>query len=123
MSTLDADVILEAQEFEQELRAQMNVQRGVILQRLADQLERGSDDALERDEPRSQMNDQRSVILQRPAKQIETGAVEEIAALIRNLTYGDMIALAEGLWSARPEGADILKDNLPSLLYRWSTCH
>jgi len=123
MSSLDADVIVDAEEFGEELRAQMSVQRGVILQRLADQLERGRDDALERHEPKTEMSAQRVMFMQPLTERLEHRPIEEIAAMIRNLTYGDMIALADGLWGVRPEGSDISKDSLPGLLYRWSTAH
>jgi hypothetical protein len=41
--------------------------------------------------------------------------------LIRALTYGEMIELAEGLCNATVQGSEISKDNLPGLLHRWST--
>jgi hypothetical protein len=46
--------------------------------------------------------------------------LDEIAAMLLTLTYGEMIDLADALWQAQPEGSSITKDNLPALLHRWS---
>jgi hypothetical protein len=43
--------------------------------------------------------------------------VDEIAELLRSLTYGDMIA--DGGWDARSLGLDLSKDTLPGVLHRW----
>jgi hypothetical protein len=77
-------------------------------------------DAFEREKFESDMSVGRSVDLESLERQLERRPIEEIASLIRALTYGEMIELAEGLWNTRPEGADISKDNLPGLLHRWS---
>ncbi len=66
-------------------------------------------------------NLKRDHLLERLATQLQTRPIVEIAALIRNLTYGDMIDLAEGIWNAQPTGSAITKENLPNLLYQWST--
>jgi hypothetical protein len=63
----------------------------------------------------------RNVNLQRLAEQLERHPIDEIAALIRALTYGEMIELAEGLWTAQRDGSDVSKDSLPGVLHRWST--
>jgi hypothetical protein len=47
--------------------------------------------------------------------------LDEIATVVRGLTYGEMIEFAETLWKAQPEGSAITQENLPSLLHRWST--
>ena len=99
---------------------QMNASRGVFMQRLTEQHEF---DTPEPDEPKTQMSAQRAMFMQGRTEQLEYRPLEAIAAMIRNLTYGEMIALAEGLWSVRAEGSDISKDSLPGLLYRWSTAH
>ena len=66
-----------------------------------------------------------SVNLQKLEEQLARGRLDEIAALIRALTYGEMIELAEGLCSVmcnvNGQGSEISKDNLPGLLHRWST--
>ena len=63
---------------------------------------------------------EREHALQKLAEALDRRPIDEIATLIRALTYGDMIELAEGLWSAQAEGLDWSKDTLPSVLHRWS---
>ena len=46
--------------------------------------------------------------------------LDEIASLIRGLTYGDMIELCEMIWKEQPEASPITRENLPALLHRWS---
>ena len=46
--------------------------------------------------------------------------LDEIASLVRGLTYGEMIELAATMWKSQPEGTAITKDNLPTLLHLWS---
>jgi hypothetical protein len=69
----------------------------------------------------AEKNQERSVSLQRLATAPERHPVDEIAALIRALTYGDMIVLADGIWNAQVEGSEMSKDIMPSVLHRWST--
>jgi hypothetical protein len=64
-----------------------------------------------------------NVNLQRLAEALDRRPIAEIAALMRTLTYGDMIELAEEIWDARPETLDFSKDTLPNVLHRWSTSH
>src|SRR5215471_21626580 len=45
----------------------------------------------------------------------------EIATMVRALTYGEMIELAQAIWKIRPEGGGVDQDTLPMLLHRWST--
>jgi hypothetical protein len=78
-------------------------------------------DALERERSVDEMNCGGSVNLQKLEEQLARGPVDEIAALMRALTYGEMIELAEGLWNVNGQGSEISKDNLPGLLHRWST--
>ena len=53
-------------------------------------------------------------IILRPADRIS-----EIADAIAGLTYGQMIALAEGLWSSRGQ-SEITCESLPAIIHRWS---
>jgi hypothetical protein len=69
---------------------------------------------------RERETDERNVNLQRLAESLDRRTIDEIAALIRTLTYGDMIELAEGIWNARPENLDFSQDTLPNVLHRWS---
>jgi hypothetical protein len=78
-------------------------------------------DALERERSEDEMNCGGGVNLQKLEEQLVRGPVDEIAALMRALTYGEMIELAEGLWNVNGQGSEISKDNLPGLLHRWST--
>jgi hypothetical protein len=49
--------------------------------------------------------------------------LDEIATLIRGLTYGEMIDLSEALWKNRPNGSAATLENLPEMLHRWSASH
>jgi hypothetical protein len=79
------------------------------------------DEAAKPHDKLEERNTQRGFLLQRLAEQLERRPIEEIAALIRNLTYGEMIEFAEGLWNFHPGGSGISKESLASLLYHWST--
>ena len=46
--------------------------------------------------------------------------LDEIASLVRGLTYGEMLELAEVLWKVQPEGSAVTQENLPELLHCWS---
>jgi FtsZ-interacting cell division protein YlmF len=65
--------------------------------------------------------EERNVNLQRLAEALDRRPIDEIAALVRALTYGDMIELAEEIWRVQPQSLDMSKDALPRILYRWST--
>jgi hypothetical protein len=78
-------------------------------------------DVLERESSEDEMNVGGGVNLQKLEEQLARGPLDEIAALMRALTYGEMIELAEGLWNVNGQGSEISKDNLPGLLHRWST--
>jgi hypothetical protein len=46
----------------------------------------------------------------------------DIAALVRKLTYGEMVDLAAAIWAARLGNvSQIDVDSLPETLHRWST--
>ncbi len=47
--------------------------------------------------------------------------LDEIADVVRALTYGEMMELAESMWNVRPDDGDLTEHNLPAVLYRWST--
>jgi hypothetical protein len=47
--------------------------------------------------------------------------LNEIATLVRTLTYGEMMELAHAIWKIRPDGAEIDQYNLPMMLHLWST--
>jgi hypothetical protein len=52
-------------------------------------------------------------------EQLDRNCLDEIALLLLALTYGEMIELADAIWTAQPEGSAITKENLPTLLHRW----
>jgi hypothetical protein len=47
--------------------------------------------------------------------------LDEIADVVRLLTYGEMMELAESMWNVRPGDTELTEHNLPTVLYRWST--
>jgi hypothetical protein len=78
-------------------------------------------DALDREQAEGAMQVEKNVNLQKLAEQLERRPIDEIAMLVRALTYGEMIELAEALWNAQLQGSDISKESLPGVLHRWST--
>jgi len=44
-----------------------------------------------------------------------------IANVLRTLTYGEMLELAESMWKANPERSGLTESELPKVLHRWST--
>jgi hypothetical protein len=61
-----------------------------------------------------------TVILRKLEAELGRRPVEEIARLVRSLTYGEMIELAASMLEVQLEGSVITPDNLPNMLYRWS---
>jgi hypothetical protein len=53
--------------------------------------------------------------------ELSRNPLNEIATMMRALTYGEMMELAEAIWKIRPEGEGVDQDSLPMLLHRWST--
>jgi hypothetical protein len=49
----------------------------------------------------------------------ELGPLDEIAGVIRSLSYGEMIDLAAELWKAAG-GAEITAETFPAILHQWS---
>ncbi len=47
--------------------------------------------------------------------------LNEIATLMRTLTYGEMMELAHAIWKIRPEGEEVDQYSLPMMLHLWST--
>jgi hypothetical protein len=56
----------------------------------------------------------------RPPSATEANRLDQIATLIRSLTYGEMMNLAAALWKMRPEGKEVTEQELPEILHRWS---
>lgn len=53
-------------------------------------------------------------------EQLNRSRLDEIAALVLALTYGEMIEMANAIWETQPDGSAITQDNLAALLHRWS---
>jgi hypothetical protein len=64
---------------------------------------------------------ERSVNLRKLEAELGRQPLEEIASLVRSLTYGEMIELAASMWKAQPDESGLTQENLPAVLYRWST--
>lgn len=47
--------------------------------------------------------------------------LDEIADVVRALTYGEMLEFAESVWRVKEGEEELTERNLPALLYRWST--
>jgi hypothetical protein len=66
------------------------------------------------------MNSGANINLRRLQETLDRQPLDEIAMLVRALTYGEMIELAEGMWKVQPDGSAVTQENLPALLHRWS---
>jgi hypothetical protein len=63
----------------------------------------------------------RQVNLRKLEHELSRNPLNEIATMMRALTYGEMMELAQGIWKIRPEGEGVNQDSLPMMLHRWST--
>jgi hypothetical protein len=61
------------------------------------------------------------VNLRKLEHQLSRNPLDEIATMVRALTYGEMMELAQAIWKIRPEGEGVDQNSLPMLLHRWST--
>ena len=59
------------------------------------------------------------VNLKKLESDLSRNPLDEIAAAVRKLTFGEMHELADGIWGARP-GDVIESDALPGMLHKWS---
>jgi hypothetical protein len=71
------------------------------------------------DEPPSLL-DSAGVNLHKLADELTRNRLNEIATLVRALTYGEMMQFAHAIWKIRPEGT-IDEQSLPMRLHLWST--
>jgi hypothetical protein len=63
-----------------------------------------------------------AAIMHKLEDELNRNRLNEIAALVRSLTYGEMMELAHALWKIRPEGtAAVDQHTLPMMLHLWST--
>ena len=75
----------------------------------------------EEDYPETSTEISSQVNLSKLEHQLHRNPLDEIATMVRALTYGEMMELAEAIWKIRPEGKGVSQDTLPMLLHRWST--
>jgi len=61
-----------------------------------------------------------TVNLRKLQDQLNRKPLNEIAALVLALTYGEMIEFADAVWKSQPEGSAINQENIPALLHRWA---
>jgi hypothetical protein len=71
------------------------------------------------DEPAGGLMDS-GINLHKLEGELTRNRLNEIATLVRSLTYGEMMELARAIWQIRPEGA-VDKESLPMMLHLWST--
>jgi hypothetical protein len=71
------------------------------------------------DEPAGVL-DGAAINLHKLADELNRNRLSEIATLVRTLTYGEMMELAQAIWNIRPEGT-VDQQSLPMMLHLWST--
>ena len=59
--------------------------------------------------------------LRRPEDELSRNRLNEIATLVRTLTYGEMMELAHAIWKIRPAKGEVDQHSLPMMLHLWST--
>lgn len=68
--------------------------------------------------------DDNEINLDKLATELSRNRLNEIAELVRSLTYGEMIELGDGLWGKLPElqeGQKVKPKDFPKMLHLWST--
>jgi hypothetical protein len=63
----------------------------------------------------------RQIRLCGPEDELGRDRLNEIATLVRTLTYGEMMELAHAIWKIRPVGGEVDQHSLPMMLHLWST--
>jgi hypothetical protein len=71
------------------------------------------------DEPPSLL-DGAGISLHKLEDALTRNRLNEIATLVRALTYGEMMELAHAIWKIRPDGT-VDQQSLPMMLHLWST--
>jgi hypothetical protein len=59
--------------------------------------------------------------LPKPGEESGRNRLNEIAGLMRTLTYGEMMELAHAIWKIRPDKEEVDQYSLPMMLHLWST--
>ena len=81
----------------------------------------GDNEAPYRTDGRPQAMKAPTVDLHKLEEELNRRRLDEIADVVRALTYGEMIELAASMWNVKPDGSSLTEHNLPAVLYRWST--
>jgi hypothetical protein len=62
-----------------------------------------------------------NISMKRLEQELQTDRLQEIATLVRALTYGEMIELSRQLHRVRPNGGALDENTLPMTLHLWAT--
>jgi hypothetical protein len=81
----------------------------------------GGDELSDRDYSEASMEISSQVSLHKLEHELNRNRLNEIAMLMRTLTYGEMMELAHAIWKIRPEGEEVDQYSLPMMLHLWST--
>jgi hypothetical protein len=79
------------------------------------------DDPRNQDYSETSMEISGQVSLHKLEDELSRNRLNEIATLMRTLTYGEMMELAHAIWKIRPEGEEVDQYSLPMMLHLWST--
>ncbi len=75
----------------------------------------------DRDYSEASMQISGQVSLRKLEDEISRNRLNEIATLMRALTYGEMMELARAIWKIRPQDGEIDQYSLPMMLHMWAT--
>jgi hypothetical protein len=79
------------------------------------------DDLRDQDYSEPTMDFSGQLSLHKLEDELSRNRLNEIATLMRTLTYGEMMELARAIWKIRPEGEEVDQYSLPMMLHLWST--
>ena len=79
------------------------------------------DELSDQDYSEASMEIARQDDLRGPDDELSRNRLNEIATLVRTLTYGEMMELAHAIWKIRPAEGDVDQHSLPMMLHLWST--
>jgi hypothetical protein len=81
----------------------------------------GGDELRDQDYADASMEFAAQVSLHKLEDELSRNRLNEIATLMRTLTYGEMMELANAIWKIRPQGEEVDQYSLPMMLHLWST--
>ena len=79
------------------------------------------DELRDQDDSEVAMDFSGQLSLPKPKDELSRNRLNEIATLMRALTFGEMIELAQAIWKIRPQGEEVDQFSLPMMLHLWST--